>query len=165
MSDLPDTPDDASVALPTVGSLLGIDFGTKRIGVAVSDGLQSISSPLYNYNRGSLQHDEDFFHAVIAEYNAVGFVVGLPVHMSGDESKKSKEARKFAAWLTRRTGLSVDFQDERHSSIHAEALMMQANMSEKKRKERLDKVAAQIILDDYLRTRREKSETDSTAGK
>lgn len=154
MSSSPGTPDDSSIALPTSGSLLGIDFGTKRIGVAVSDGLQSIASPLYNYNRGSLHHDEDFFHAVIAEYNAVGFVVGLPVHMSGDESKKSKEARKFAAWLTRRTSLSVEFQDERHSSLHAEALLMQANVSEKKRKERLDKVAAQVILDDYLKSRR-----------
>lgn len=141
------------VALPESGALLGIDFGTKRIGVAVSDRMQAISSPVYNYSRGNLQADEGFFHAVIEEYEAVGFVVGLPVHMSGDESKKSKEARKFAAWLVRRTQLPVVFQDERHSSVQAEVMLMQASVSDKKRKAKLDKVAAAIILEDYLKSR------------
>lgn len=150
---------DNDEPFPATGVLIGIDFGTKRIGVAVSDGTQSIASPVYNYNRTNLQEDEDFFHAVIDEYEAVGFVVGLPVHMSGDESKKSKEARKFAAWLTRRTKLPTTFQDERHSSVQAEAMLMQASMSDKKRKAKLDKVAAAIILEDYLQSRHPSSDS------
>lgn len=159
MNDSSDRVDDAG-EFPDSGALLGIDFGTKRIGVAVSDRLQSIASPVYNYNRGNLQADEGFFRAVIEEYEAVGFVVGLPVHMSGDESKKSKEARKFAAWLTRRTQLPVALQDERHSSVQAESMLMQASVSDRKRKLKLDKVAAAVILEDYLKSKEDLDESD-----
>ncbi len=105
------------MTVPAEGVLLGIDYGTKRVGVAVSDRYQKYSSPLENYQRQSLQTDERFFRKIVAEFQAVGFVVGLPIHLSGDESEKSREARKYAEWLQRFSGLPVEFQDERFSSL------------------------------------------------
>lgn len=147
---------DAVPPVPTVpvtGVLLGIDYGTKRVGVAVSDRGQRFSSPLHNHDRHGLHVDARFFRKVVEEYSPVGLVVGLPIHLSGDESEKSKEARKFAQWLSTVTGLPHTFQDERFSSFHAEKLLMAAEMSAKKRKERMDKLAAQILLQAFLDAR------------
>ncbi|APZ96887.1 Holliday junction resolvase RuvX [Fuerstiella marisgermanici] len=139
--------------LPARGRLLGIDYGTKRVGVAVSDVFQEISSPLYNYERRGQLNDEAFFLKVVEEYETIGFVIGLPVHMSGDESQKSKEARRYAKWLTKLTGLPHAFQDERYSSVQAEAKMFDAQLSKKQRHARIDKLAAQILLQAFIEAR------------
>jgi len=148
-------------SVPLTGVLLGIDYGTKRVGVAVSDRGQRFSSPLHNHDRHGLHVDERFFRKVVEEYSPVGLVVGLPIHLSGDESEKSKEARKFATWLTAITGLPHTFQDERFSSFHAEKLLMAAEMSAKKRKERMDKLAAQILLQAFLDARNKVAEAEA----
>ncbi len=70
--------------------------------------------------------------------------------MSGDESKKSREARRYGAWLSRVTSLPVEFQDERFSSVKAEALMLQSALTKKQRKSRIDKLAAHILLQAFL---------------
>ena len=89
--------------------------------------------------------------ASLAEsYEAVGIVVGLPVHQSGQEGGKAREARKFGAWAGRATGLPVRYFDERYSSLIAEQHLRGASLSPKKQKERLDKVAAQVFLQSYL---------------
>ena len=137
--------------LPDAGVLLGIDYGTKRIGVAVSDRDQKFSSPLYNHQR---QGDTRFFRTLAEEYRPVGMVIGLPIHLSGDESEKSREARKFADWLSSVTGLPYCFQDERFSSFQAECLMTDAALTKKQRKDRIDKIAAQILLQNFLESRR-----------
>ncbi|MEZ6130175.1 MAG: Holliday junction resolvase RuvX [Planctomycetaceae bacterium] len=144
---------DRGQALPVQGRLFGIDYGTKRVGVAVSDVLQKIAGPLHNYTRVSRRADECFFYELAQEYEVAGLVVGLPVHMSGDESEKSREARKYAAWLARVTRLPVAFQDERYSSSRAEALLIQAHMTSRQRSTRIDKLAAQILLQDFLDAR------------
>ncbi|MDA1231410.1 MAG: Holliday junction resolvase RuvX [Planctomycetota bacterium] len=141
------------LTVPTTGVLLGIDYGTKRVGVSVSDRDQRFSSPLHNHDRHGVQVDERFFRKVVEEYRPVGLVVGLPIHLSGDESEKSREARHFAKWLTNVTGLPHTFQDERFTSFQAEKLLMAAEMSKKKRKERMDKLAAQILLQTFLDAR------------
>ncbi|GAB5444719.1 MAG: Holliday junction resolvase RuvX [Fuerstiella sp.] len=135
---------------PERGRLLGIDYGTRRVGVAVTDLFQEFASPLHNYDRSGHQADEHFFLKLVKEYEPVGFVVGLPVHLSGDESQKSREAREYAAWLTNLTGLPHTFQDERYSSSRAESMLLQAELSKKKRKARMDKLAAQILLQAFL---------------
>ena len=140
--------------LPRRGRLLGIDYGTKRVGVAVSDVFQEIASPLHNFQRISAQADTRFFQNLAEEYEAVGLVVGLPLHISGDESEKSGEARKYARWLARLTQLPVVFQDERFSSVQAESILIQAELTKKQRKSRIDKLAAQILLQDFLNSRR-----------
>lgn len=136
--------------LPTMGMILGIDYGTKRVGVAVSDREQRYSSPLYNHQRQGLQGDARFFKKVVAEFRPVGFVVGLPLHMNGSESQKSSEARQFADWLSQITGLPHTFQDERLTSYQAESLLMTTDFTKKQRKERMDKLAAQILLQAWL---------------
>jgi len=145
--------DDSSAKIPPRGRILGIDYGTKRVGVAVSDVFQQIASPLHNYQRNGQQADEHFFRNVAEEYESVGLVVGLPVHMSGDESQKSREARRYGAWLSKVTSLPVEFQDERFSSVKAEALMLQSALTKKQRKSRIDKLAAHILLQAFLDAR------------
>ena len=84
------------------------------------------------------------------EYEAVGLIVGLPVHMSGDEGTKAREARVFGEWAGRACGLPVVYWDERYSSAMAELYLQQAEVSPKKQKQRLDKVAAQVMLQTFL---------------
>jgi putative holliday junction resolvase len=146
---------------PREGRVIGIDYGTKRVGVAISDQYQKIASPLHNYQRHSRLADEHFYRSAAREYEAVGLVVGLPVHMSGDESQKSGEARKYAAWLSKVTKLPVGFQDERYSSVQAEALMMQANLSPQQRHARIDMMAAQILLQEFMDRLAEETAADT----
>lgn len=136
--------------LPTPGRLAGIDFGTVRIGVAICDPGRTLASPYENYSRRTPLLDSQYFQRLAKEERLVGFVVGLPVHMSGEESAKSQEARGFGVWLTEQTKLPVAFHDERLSSSIAEEMLQQAGLTKKGRKERLDKLAAQIILASYL---------------
>lgn len=136
------------------GCLIGIDYGTKRIGIAVSDYRQFLASPLNNYQRNGIQADERYFKKLVAEYEPTGLVVGLPLHMNGSESQKSGEVRQFGQWLFRMTALPIAYHDERCTSVQAESLLLQAEMTSKQRKARLDKVAAQILLQAFLDLRR-----------
>jgi putative Holliday junction resolvase len=129
---------------------MGIDFGTKRIGVAISTPEQNIASPLENYDRRTKQLDGEFLAKVAAEYRVAGIVVGLPVHMSGDESEKSRQVRNFGKWLSHLTKLPLRYWDERYTSVIAELYLHEADLSNKKRKARMDMVAAQVMLQNYL---------------
>ena len=153
----------SSAEVPGSGVLLGIDYGTKRVGVAVSDREQKFSSPLHNLERQGPHADERFFRRLVEEYRAVGLVIGLPIHLSGDESEKSAEARRYAAWLAGVTGLPYTFQDERFTSFRAQQLLMDAALSPKKRKARIDKLAAQILLQTYLESRQTNRAPSSAA--
>ena len=141
-------------ALPRLGRLAGIDYGTVRIGVAVTDPGQRLASPLENYTRRGRERDAAWIRQLAASERIVGFVVGLPVHTSGHESQKSAEARQFGQWVGELTGLPVCYFDERYTSAHAEALLSEAGLTSKRRKERLDKLAAQILLAAYLESTR-----------
>ena len=105
--------------LPPEGRIAGIDFGTVRIGVAVTDPERLIASPLDNYTRRGEDGDRRFFEQLVAQERIVGFVVGLPVHSSGDESAKSQEARRFGDWLRSFVELPVVYFDERLTSRFA----------------------------------------------
>ncbi len=132
------------------GVLLGFDYGTVRVGVAVSDPDRIIASPLETYSRQSEMADAAHYAKIAAEHRAVALVVGLPLHANGDESDKSREARAFGAWLTSATGLPVVFWDERFTTALAEDALLGAKMTHKKRRERRDRVAAQMILQNYI---------------
>lgn len=144
-------------ALPRSGRLAGIDYGTVRIGVAITDPDQRLASPLENYTRRAAA-DAAWFKQLAANERIVGFVVGLPVFGSGEESPKSREARQFGQWLGELTGVPVRYFDERYTSAHAEALLIDADFSRKQRKQRLDKLAAQILLAAYLESSRSNQE-------
>lgn len=135
---------------PTTGRLAGIDFGTVRIGVALCDASQTLASPHDNYTRRNAPQDAAFLRQLVATQDVVGFVVGLPLHLSGEESVKSREARRFADWLAEVTGRPVRLWDERFTTRDAESLLGAVPLTRKQRQARRDKVAAQLLLDDYL---------------
>lgn len=135
---------------PGQGRLAGIDYGEVRIGVAICDPEQRLASPLENYRRQSPQEDASYFQRLVESEQIVGFVVGLPVHASGDESAKSTEARRFGGWLARVTGCPVRYFDERYSTQAAERVLDAAGLTSKQRKKRRDMLAARIILESFL---------------
>src|SRR5688500_138031 len=98
------------------GRVAAIDYGTVRIGIAISDRQRRIASPYENYSRSGEQADARRFQRFVAEEDVTLLVVGLPVHLDGRESQKSAEARRFGAWLARTTGVKVEFFDERFTS-------------------------------------------------
>lgn len=136
--------------IPTRGRLLGIDFGTKRVGLAVSDVEQRYAAALAMFQRSSSVGDANALKRLIEDHAPVGLVVGLPVHMSGDEGTKAKQAREFGVWSGRVLGLPVAYWDERHTSLIAEGYLTSAGVSEKKRKMKIDALAAQIMLQSFL---------------
>jgi putative Holliday junction resolvase len=135
---------------PGSGRVAAIDFGTVRIGIAVSDPAQTIASPYENYTRRDTQQDARRFRRLVAEERVGLFVVGLPVHLDGRESEKSTEARRFGEWLGEVTGVPVVYFDERFTSTEAEQMLLEAQMTSKRRKKRMDMLSAQILLSAYL---------------
>jgi len=130
--------------------IAGIDYGTVRIGVALADTEVGIASPLATHTRQNAEVDARFFQRLVAE-DAIGrFVVGLPVHLDGRESQKSREARDFGKWLEATTGVPVDFFDERFTSSEADQVLAIGELTKKKRQARRDQLAAQIMLTAYL---------------
>ena len=132
------------------GCVVGVDFGTVRIGLAISDQERRIASPLSNYTRRKERLDAEYFQQLVREERVTLFVVGLPLYPSGDESPKSKEARDFGAWLEKTTGIPVEFHDERLSSKLADDLLAAAPLSPQKRKAKRDMLAAYVILTSWL---------------
>lgn len=118
------------------------------------DAGQSLASPLETYTRKTIDRDAERFRRLVRDEEVVGFVVGLPVFSSGDESPKSREARRFGEWLASTTGLPVCFQDERYSTAQAEQILDFSGATSKKRKKNRDKLAAQILLSAFLESNR-----------
>jgi putative Holliday junction resolvase len=137
-------------ALPPTGRLIGIDVGTVRVGLAVCDADRLIASPLGTYTRRSAELDADHYRKLVKAEGAVGFVVGLPVMLDGTEQTKAAESRRYGAWLAEVTGLPVAFWDERFTSALAEDALREAKVSFRKRKDKRDRIAAQMIMQAYL---------------
>jgi putative Holliday junction resolvase len=112
--------------------------------------MRLIASPHAMYERRSPDLDAAFFVKLVEEEQLAMFVVGLPVHMSGDESEKSIEARAFGAWLSEAVDRPVEFFDERFTSKQADEYMAVGKLSRQKKKLRRDMIAAQVILSNYL---------------
>ncbi len=148
-------------SLPFEGRLAGIDFGTRRVGIAVCDASQQLASPLDVYQRRNETEDAAYFQQLVSDQTLVGLVVGLPVHVSGEESQKSHQARLFGNWLSQLSGLPVAYHDERYSTAQAEEVLEAASLTSKQRKQRIDKVAAQFILSAYLESTRSTGEPGS----
>jgi putative Holliday junction resolvase len=131
--------------------LLGIDVGEKRIGVAITDPTNTIAQPLSTIARG----DGDI-EAIcdLARENDVGeIVVGLPINMNGTRGEMAEKVSAFAEKLRESVDIPVVYVDERLSTAEAERLMISADVSRRKRKKSIDKIAAAIILETRLRSR------------
>lgn len=146
---------DWGAELPEKGRLLGIDYGHRRIGLAVSNSDQTLASPVVNRDRTDLDQDARFLRKQVTEYGVVGIVIGLPVHLSGDEGAKSREAREFGAWVARVCARPVRFHDERYSTRFADELLRDAGLKASQRQGRRDMLAAQYLLQAYLDSRRD----------
>ena len=144
-------PKVAITDLPATGPLIGIDPGTKTLGIAASDGLRMIGSPVETIARGKkLAPSLDRLFEIYDERGAVGMVMGLPLHMDGSPGRRTQSAHALAHNILARRDVPLAFQDERLSSAEAERAMLVADMSRARRAESIDASAAAIILQAVL---------------
>ena len=146
-----------------MGVLIGLDLGTKTIGIAASDVLQSVASAVRTLPRRKFGADAAALAGILGERAAIGLVLGLPRNMDGTEGPRAQSTRAFARNLTRVAGLedlSIGFWDERLSTVAAERALLEADASRKRRAEVIDAVAASYILQGALdRLRHIRAET------
>lgn len=132
-------------ALPAGGRLIGLDVGTKTIGLALCDAGWSIASPAHTISRGKFSKDKATLAAFIAEQQVKGVVVGLPLNLDGSESPRSQSSRAFGRNLAD-LGLPVLLWDERWSTQAVTRTLIEADASRARRDELVDKLAASYIL-------------------
>jgi putative Holliday junction resolvase len=133
-----------------MGKKIGLDVGDVRIGIAVSDMLGMIANARESYTRKGLEKDLRYFTDLAKAENADAFVLGLPKNMDGTEGERVEVTRDFGDKLHEFSGLPVVYMDERLSTVAAERMLIQADVRREKRKKVIDKVAACIILQNYL---------------
>ena len=142
--------EDYAAALPAHGALMGLDLGTKTIGVAVSDTMRSVATPLETIRRTKFTADAVAVEALLAARSVVGIVLGLPLNMDGSEGPRLQSTRAFARNLARRIETPIAFWDERLSTVAAERALLEADASRKRRAAVIDHVAAGYILQGAL---------------
>ncbi|MEM7422853.1 MAG: Holliday junction resolvase RuvX [Pseudomonadota bacterium] len=136
--------------LPGTGVLIGLDPGTKTIGVAVSDGLRMTATAIETIRRTKFARDAERLRSLINDRSASGFIVGLPRNMDGSEGPRAQSVRAFARNLSGALSLPIAFWDERLSTVAAERTLIDADVSRKRRAEVIDAMAAQHILQGAL---------------
>ncbi len=129
---------------------MGIDYGDKRIGVALTDALCIISSPYEVFQNQSMQQSINHIDKLIKEFDVDEVALGLPLNMDGTEGERAKLHREFGEALANFSGVKVFYVDERLTSAEAEELLIASGVRREKRKELIDKISAQIILQTYL---------------
>ena len=147
--------------MPEKGRILGLDFGSKTVGVAVSDPLLITAQSLETITRESpnkLRRTFARIEEIVAEYDVEEIVVGLPKHMNDDEGERALLTREFADKLSRRTGLKIIMWDERLTTVMAERVLQESGVRRENRKSVIDSVAATFILQDYLDSIRKSEE-------
>jgi len=140
----------AAALLPARGALIGLDLGSKTIGVAVSDPDRRLAAPVETISRRRFNLDAARLLAIAAERRAVGFVLGLPINMDGTEGPRAQATRAFARNLARLTELPIALWDERLSTAAVERALIAADASRARRKAVIDQHAAAYILQGAL---------------
>ena len=141
---------DAAALLPARGALIGLDLGSKTIGVAASDPERRVAAPVETVARKRFTDDAQRLLALAAERSAAGFVLGLPINMDGSEGARAQSTRAFARNLARLTALPIALWDERLSTVAVERALIAADVSRAKRKAVIDQHAATYILQGAL---------------
>jgi putative Holliday junction resolvase len=141
---------DTAAHLPPRGALIGLDLGTKTIGVAASDSDRKLATGVETIARKTFSVDAKRLLALAAERNAVGFVLGLPLNMDGSEGPRAQSTRAFARNLGKLTELPIALWDERLSTVAVERDLIAADVSRKKRAAVIDQHAAAFILQGAL---------------
>lgn len=142
--------EDFAASLPPNRALAGLDFGEKTIGVAVSDRMRQVASPLLTIRRIKFTEDARTILALTTAREIGGLILGLPRNMDGSEGPRAQATRAFARNLSRLTELPIGFWDERLSTVAAERALLEADTSRKRRSEVIDHVAAGYILQGVL---------------
>ncbi|MFN3936268.1 MAG: Holliday junction resolvase RuvX [Gemmobacter sp.] len=145
-----DAIEDLAAALPRSGGLAGLDLGTRTIGVAVSDGLRRVATPLLTIRRRKFTQDAAVLLSLLSDRALAGVILGLPRNMDGSEGPRAQSTRAFARNLAALTPLPIGFWDERLSTVAAERALIEADTSRKRRSEVIDHVAAGYILQGAL---------------
>jgi putative Holliday junction resolvase len=145
-----DEPTAPLAALPPSGKLMGLDLGTKTIGVAVSDGLRLSATPIETIRRKKFTQDAARLAELIADRQIVGIVLGLPLNMDGSEGPRAQSTRAFARNLAGKLDIPVVFWDERLSTSAVTRTLIEADVSRARRAEVVDKLAASYILQGAL---------------
>lgn len=131
--------------------LLGLDVGSKTVGLALSDVSRAIATPLETLKRTKFSDDAKWLLKLVAEHGVGALVIGLPINMDGSEGPRCQSVRQFATNLLNvAADLNILFWDERLSTVAAQRAMLEADMSRKKRAENVDKIAAAYILQGLL---------------
>jgi putative Holliday junction resolvase len=141
---------EAAALLPARGALIGLDLGTKTIGVAASDPDRRLATPVETIARKRFSLDAERLFELAAERKAAGFVLGLPVNMDGTEGPRAQATRAFARNLAKLTELPIALWDERLSTAAVERALIEADVSRDKRKAVIDQHAAAYILQGAL---------------
>lgn len=137
-------------AIPATGKILGLDLGTKTIGVAVSDALRYSATPLETIKRTKFTQDAERLEQLIASNHVVAIILGLPLNMDGSEGPRVQSTRAFARNLAQRVALPIAFWDERLSTSAVTRMMIEADLRRDRRAEVVDKLAASYILQGAL---------------
>ncbi len=130
--------------------IMGLDVGARTIGIAVSDPLGLTAQGVKTLRRRSEEADLQELLLLIREYEVERLVVGLPLHMNGDFSESAERALAFGQALAEAAGLPLETEDERLTTVAAERVLLEGNLSRAKRKTVIDKIAAVFILQSYL---------------
>ena len=134
-------------AVPAGKRLLGLDLGSKTIGLAICDSGFTVASPLETLRRRKFTQDAIALEALIAERDVGGLILGLPRNMDGSEGPRAQSTRQFAANLLGRSDITITFWDERLSTVAVERVLIdEADLSRRKRGDVVDKMAASYIL-------------------
>lgn len=145
-----DALEDFAAALPARTGIMGLDLGDRTIGVAVSDSLLSVATPLETVRRKKFSADAARLLDIVTGRGLGGIILGLPRNMDGSEGPRCQSTRAFARNLSRLTDLPIGFWDERLSTVAAERALLEADTSRKRRAEVIDHVAAGFILQGVL---------------
>jgi len=143
-------PIDLKHLLATGSRLLGLDVGTKTVGMALSDPTLTIATPLDTIRRSRFRDDVQRLRAAIDEHGVGGIVVGLPLALDGSDSPRTQGVRQFAKNLAAQTDLPIVFWDERLSTAAVERGMIEGDLSRRRRAQLIDKAAAAYILQGLL---------------
>ncbi len=130
--------------------ILGIDYGTRRVGAALSDPGRTMAFPAEVYVLRGPEHDARHYRELVREDDVERIVIGLPLHISGREGQLASLTRRFGDWLAGVTGLPVLYFDERYTTVEAEQRLLDAGLTRQRRKALRDQLAAQIMLQTYL---------------
>jgi putative Holliday junction resolvase len=138
-------------ALPAGARVLGLDLGSKTIGLAISDSGLAVASPLETIRRRKFTADAEALIALVAERSVGGLVLGLPKNMDGSEGPRAQSTRQFATNLLEKIDIPIALWDERLSTAEVERVLIdEADMTRKRRGEVVDKMAAAVILQNFL---------------